>query len=230
VDDHLGVILDALAAAGLADDTVVVVSSDHGDMRGERGLWYKMAPFEGSVRVPLIVHSPPRFAAGRVSEPVSLLDLAPTLVALAGGAAPGPLDGVSLVGALGGASTPARNVPLEYLAEGVRAPQVSLVRGRLKLVRSFGEADLVYDVSADPGERVDLAAEPKAASLRAAADARWDLAALDRDVRASQRRRRLVARALATGRVKKWEHAEGKRHYIGTGDDFWATLERARRV
>lgn len=226
VDDHLGVVLDALEERGLADGTIVVVSSDHGDMLGERGLWYKMAPFEGSIRVPLIVHCTRRFEARRVPRPVSLLDLAPTLVELAGGTLPGELDGVSLAGAIADGVAPDRDVPLEYLAEGVRSPQVTLVRGGLKLVRTLGEPDLVYDVDADPAERNDLGEEP---SLGAAADRRWDLTALDCEVRASQRRRRLVARALATGKVAKWDHPEGAGRYIDTGDDFWATLERARR-
>jgi choline-sulfatase len=220
VDDHVGVVLDALAERGLADDTVVVVTSDHGDMLGERGLWYKMAPFEGSIRVPLIVHAPPRFAPRRVREPVSLLDLAPTLVELGGGELAG--DGVSLADG----TAPARDIPIEYLAEGVRAPQVTLVRGGLKLIRSLGEPDLVYDVDADPAERNDLGEEP---SLGEAADRRWNLDVLDAEVRASQRRRRLVAQALAAGNVVKWDHPEGSRRYIDTGDDFWTTLERARR-
>jgi choline-sulfatase len=229
VDDHLRTILDALDDAGLADDTIVLVTSDHGDMLGERGLWYKMAPFEGSIRVPLIVHCPRRFAARRVGAVASLLDLAPTLVELGGAARLEGLDGISLAGALAGGDLPERDVPLEYLAEGVRAPQVTLVRGALKLVRSHGEPDLVYDVDADPGERVNLA-DDVAGPLRAAAAARWDLAALDREARASQRRRRLVARALATGLTTKWDHPVGARRYIDSGDDFWATLERARRA
>jgi choline-sulfatase len=207
----------------------VLVTSDHGDMLGERGLWYKMAPFEGSIRVPLIVHCPRRFAARRVGAVASLLDLAPTLVELGGAARLEGLDGISLAGALAGGDLPERDVPLEYLAEGVRAPQVTLVRGALKLVRSHGEPDLVYDVDADPGERVNLA-DDVAGPLRAAAAARWDLAALDREARASQRRRRLVARALATGLTTKWDHPVGARRYIDSGDDFWATLERARRA
>ena len=228
VDDHLGTILETLEREGLADDTVVVVTSDHGDMLGERGLWYKMAPFEPSIRVPLIVHCPRRFAARRVAGAVSLLDLAPTLVEL-GGAAMDGVDGVSLTGAIAGEDVPVRDVPLEYLAEGVRAPQVTLVRGPLKLVRSHGEPDLVYDVEADPSERINLAGERAAESLGRAAAARWDLAALDREVRASQRRRRLVASALAAGRITKWDHPAGTRRYIDSGDDFWTTLERARR-
>jgi choline-sulfatase len=213
VDDYVGRILDALP-----EDAVVVFSSDHGDMLGERGLWYKMAPFDESTRVPLIVHAPKRFDARRVAQTVSLLDLAPTLVELGGGKLDGSIDGVSVLG-----EPPARDIPLEYLAEGVRSPQVTLVRGDRTLVRTLGEPDLVYDPD-------DELVDDGDGTLAAAADARWDLAALDRDVRASQRRRRIVAAALATGRITKWDHPEGDGRYIDTGDDFWSTLERARRV
>jgi choline-sulfatase len=202
VDDYVGTLLDALE-----DDDVVLFTSDHGDMLGERGLWYKMAPFEDSIRVPLIVRGS---RTGRVAQPFSLLDLSPMLVELAGGPA----------------RPPRTDVPIEYFAEGVRAPQVTLVRDSLKLVRSLGEPDLIYDVAADPGERTQV----EAPALAAAADRRWNLEELDYAVRGSQRRRRIVARALATGRIHKWDHPEGSRRYIDTGDDFWSTLERSRRA
>ena len=240
VDDHVGVVLSALAEHGLAEDTVIVVTSDHGDMLGERGLWYKMAPFEGSVRVPLIVHAPGRFSARRVPGVVSLLDLLPTLVDLSGGFEDGvpaaPLDGLDLAGALAGGDAPVRDVPIEYLAEGVRAPQVTLVRGPLKLVRGLGEPDLAYDVERDPGERVNLAADPGqvgvARALRRDTDARWDLRRLDEEVRASQERRRLVARALGIGTSAPWDHptANPAGPYIRTGEDFWSRLEASRRT
>ena len=233
VDDHVGAVLDALAETGLADDTVILFTSDHGDMLGERGLWYKMSPFEGSIRVPLLVHAPARFAPGRVAAPVSLLDLLPTIVDLAGESPP-PVDGVSLLPALEGAELPERDVPLEYLAEGVRAPQVTLVRGPLKLVRGTGEADLLYDVDADPEERVDVAEDPAYATeledLARAAGERWEIATLDEAVRESQERRRLVVSALSTGTLTSWDHPgtpDGP--YIRTGDDFWSTLEAARK-
>jgi choline-sulfatase len=210
VDDYVGRILDVLP-----DDAVVVFTSDHGDMLGERGLWYKMAPFEQSIRVPLIIRAPQRCEPRRVATPVSLLDVSPTLVELGGGAPDDSIDGVSVLG-----EPPERDIPLEYLAEGVRSAQVTLVRDNRKLVRTLGEPDLVYDANDE------LVVD---GSLTAAADARWDLEALDRDVRASQRRRRIVAAALATGRITKWDHPEGDGRYIDTGDDFWSTLERARR-
>jgi choline-sulfatase len=205
VDDHVGAILDALPG-----NTVVVVTSDHGDMLGERGLWYKMAPFEPSIRVPLLVHAPERLRPRRIAHPVSLLDLGSTLVELSEGAEPAIFSAE-------------RDVPLEYLAEGVRSPQVVLVRGSRKLVRTLGEPDLVYDVADDPGERAPL----DDAALSAATDERWDLEALDRRVRSSQERRRLVADALSIGKITQWDVPGG---YISTGDDFWTTIERARRA
>ena len=132
------------------------------------------------------------------------------------------MDGVDLLDG----DPPPRDLPIEYLAEGVRAPQVTLVRGPLKLIRSLGEPDLVYDLEADPRER----AAADAGSLGDAVAARWDLERLERDVRASQARRRIVAQALATGRATRWDHPEGRRRYIDTGDDFWSTLERSRRA
>ncbi len=79
VDDQVGVLLAALADAGFADNTIVMLLADHGDMLGERGLWYKMNFFEPACRIPLIVHAPGRFAARRVSESASLVDILPTL-------------------------------------------------------------------------------------------------------------------------------------------------------
>jgi choline-sulfatase len=235
VDDHVASLLETLDEQGLRDATVVVVTADHGDMLGERGLWYKMAPFEPSIRVPLIFSGAGVGAARRVTEPVSLLDLAPTLVGLGGGPADDDdhLDGRSLAGVLRGDPLAGRDVTLEYLAEGVRSPQVTLVRGDLKLIRTLGEPDVLYDLAVDPDERDDLAGDPRAVDLAAEADRRWNLERLDADVRASQARRRLVAAALAMGAVTAWDHPspdDGAARYIRTGRDFWSTLERARRV
>ncbi len=82
VDERIGEVVAALAESGLRDDTIVLFTTDHGELLGERGLWYKMAFFEPAARVPLIVSAPGRLAARRVAEPVSLLDVAPTLLDL----------------------------------------------------------------------------------------------------------------------------------------------------
>ena len=68
-----------------AEDTIVILTSDHGEMLGERGLWYKMSFFESACRVPLIIAGPGRFEPRHVAASVSLVDLMPTLVELSGG-------------------------------------------------------------------------------------------------------------------------------------------------
>ena len=94
-DAQLGRLLKALEATGL-DDTIVLFLGDHGEMLGERGLWYKMTFFEGGARVPLVVSVPGRTAPLRIGAAVSLIDILPTLVDLAGGDPSGlasPIDG-----------------------------------------------------------------------------------------------------------------------------------------
>ncbi|MBB5222158.1 choline-sulfatase [Amaricoccus macauensis] len=206
VDEQIGAILGVLDRCGFGEDTVIVFTSDHGDMLGERGLWFKMSFREGSARVPLMFAGP-GIAPGRQSRPVSSLDVCPTLAALAGIADVAPfVDGESLVGG-GGARAP---VPMEYAAEGSASPMVCLREGRFKLVLSLTDAPLLYDVVADPGEAHDLADDPAHATMLAAlaakAGARWDLAAFDADVRASQARRRVVYEALRQGAHTAWDH------------------------
>src|SRR5690606_27567398 len=83
VDDKVGQLLQALRATRQLENTIIIFTSDHGEMLGERGLWYKMSFFEWSARVPLIFHAPGRFAPRRVGDHVSLVDLLPTLVEIA---------------------------------------------------------------------------------------------------------------------------------------------------
>ena len=134
--------------------------------------------------------------------------------------------------ALEGDPAPARDVPLEYLAEGVRAPQVSLVRGSLKLVRDAGEPDLVYDVERDPG-RAD---EPRSgADARARSRERPTRAGISRGstrtcAQASGRVDSSRA-ALETGAARPGTTRRGRDGpYIRSGHDFWSRLERSRRV
>src|SRR3546814_20469126 len=83
VDYLMGRLLAALHRAGLADDTIIVFTGDHGEMLGERGMWYKMTFYEWSARIPLIIHAPRLFGPRRVHRNVSLVDLLPTLLDLA---------------------------------------------------------------------------------------------------------------------------------------------------
>jgi choline-sulfatase len=229
VDDNLGRLMAALKASGLAEDTIVILLSDHGEMLGERGLWYKMSFFEGASRVPLVIASPSRFAPRRIRASVSLLDILPTLVDLAGGDA-GALgsstDGRSLAPHLAGREGHDEAIG-EYLAEGAIAPIVMIRRGALKFIHSPADPDQFYDVERDPGERDNLAASPKhaaeVAEFRAEIARRWDLAALDAEVRESQRRRRLVDQALSKGEIHAWDFQpfrDASRQYMRNSMDL----------
>ena len=162
---------------------------------------------EHSAHVPLIVSSPSRFAPSRVSEAVSLLDVAPTLADLArpglSGEFSAPIDGRSLLPLLEGETDPERTIAGEYLAESALAPMVMLRRGRFKLVHTPSDPDTLFDLEADPLELRNLADDPQHADvldeLRDEVARRWDLDALDREVRASQRERHTVLEALRQG-------------------------------
>lgn len=233
IDDHVGRIRARLESLGLAENTVVIVTSDHGDMLGEKGLWYKMSPYEQSSRVPLIVHGPEHLVpTGRYRTPVSLLDLMPTLLDLAG-APSQESEGSSVVGIArqetsGTLDPESRDVIIEYLAEGTVKPQLTIVRGRYKYITCPGDPEQLFDLEADPAELRNVAADPGyadvVASLRRELDARYDLDALDAQVRASQRRRRLVAEALSRGKVRSFDvDPDPEQRYVR--GDFWSALK-----
>jgi choline-sulfatase len=239
VDDQIARLLSVLRETGRLDDTVVIVTSDHGEMLGERDAWYKMSFYEGSARVPLLVSWPGRFDPGRVAAAVSTMDLLPTLVDLCAGdgragAMTGQLDGHSLLPHLTG--QPDRDEAIgEYLAEGAIAPIVMIRRGRYKFIHSPADPDQLFDLADDPDERINLADDPHCADLTAdfkrEVAARWDLTALDRSVRLSQQRRFAVRTALGTGARVSWDYAPGygaARRYIRNDRDL-GDLEREAR-
>src|SRR4051794_19685754 len=213
VDDQVGTLVNTLEQAQFDRNTVIMLIADHGDMLGERGLWYKMSFYEPACRIPLIVHAPKRFAARRVSASVSSVDLLPTLAELAhDGAAPDfatEIEGRSLLPHLQGTGGHDEVIG-EYLAEGAIAPIIMIRRGSEKFIHSPVDPDQLYDLSDDPDELVNLAAVPAAdetvAAYRSEIARRWDLETLRGQVVASQRRRRLVFEALTRGGRHSWDH------------------------
>ena len=218
-DNAVGHLLDTLRVTGLSDNTVVVLTSDHGDMLGEHGLWFKKHFLDGCVRVPLIMHGPGRFDANRVAENVSLVDLLPTITSLAGidarDRAPEALDGVSL---LAFCHEPARSrgepVVGEITSESVPEPMFMVKQGSLKLITGGATADSLFDLATDPHERTDLAARPEFAEQRAEllayAKRRWDVPALIEDILRTQRRRRLVDDSHRFGPPPVWDYRPGE--------------------
>ena len=213
VDAQLGRILATLEALGRRDETVIVATADHGDMLGERGLWYKMTFFERAVRVPLILCAPQRFAPRRVAQGVSLVDLLPTLVRIAGGE-PGatavPIDGVDLTPLAAGGDDGPEAVCGEYVAEGTSQPMFMIRRGRHKCVACEGDPPQLYDLTADPLELNNLAGSAQHAALSAAfaeeVAHKWNSARIRAQVIDSQRRRLAIHEALLQGRLQPWDY------------------------
>ncbi|WP_300062185.1 choline-sulfatase [uncultured Roseobacter sp.] len=209
LDDKIGEILQTL------DDTqqeaIILFVSDHGDMLGERGLWFKMSFFEGSARVPLMI-SAPQMAPGLQTTPVSNIDVCPTLCDLAGVSMEEVMPwttGQSLV-PMGQGVERTAPVAIEYAAEASYAPMVSLRYGKWKYNRCTLDPDQLFDLEADPHELTNLADHPAnhgtLTQLKAKSEARWDLAAFDADVRKSQARRWVVYDALRQGGYYPWDY------------------------
>ena len=211
LDEKIGQILAVLNAGRLAENTIIMFCSDHGDMLGERGLWFKMSFLEGSSRTPLMIAAP-GLSAATISEPVSNLDIVPTLADLAGldlSSVEAWVDGQSLLPILQGGKRD-KPVLMEYAAEGSYAPMVALVEGRYKYIRCHLDPDQMFDIEADPHELINLADRPEqaqqAARLRQKSEDRWDLQAFDQAVRHSQARRLLVYDALRNGAYFPWDY------------------------
>jgi len=208
LDDKIGGLLDVLERT--RQEAIVVFVSDHGDMLGERGLWFKMNFYEGSARVPLMIAAPgldPR----RVDDPVSTIDLCPTLCDLAGVSMADVMpwtDGESLLPLTQGRRRTSP-VAMEYAAEASITPLVGLRQDRWKYTNCAADPEQLFDLGADPQERVNLADDPAHAAtlerFRVMAAGRWDLEAFDAAVRESQARRWVVYESLRNGAYYPWD-------------------------
>lgn len=223
IDDKVGRIISTLEELGLAKDTIVVFASDHGEMLGERGAWYKQYFYEQSSRVPLIIFDPRSEKSFSVSEPVSLVDIVPTFMDFASGGKwhpPTPLDGLTLLPLLNGHKDTSRDgVISEYTGEGTCAP-CRMVRWRnYKLIYTHGFPDLLYDLTADPIEMVNLAKDPKFVAvrdqLRKKIFSNWDPESISAQILQSQRERCAIQNA--TGGEPNWAfkvRADDDRRYV----------------
>ncbi|MEX1368963.1 MAG: sulfatase [Nannocystaceae bacterium] len=155
VDRALEELTSALQEAGRLEDAIVVLVGIHGEEFFEHGsAGHGRNLYEHSIRVPLLIRAPKLLAPGKVSTPVDLLDLAPTLADLVGAPAPDAWQGESLVPAIDDPQPPPRLV-LAYLGDGSRAAIV----GDHKLILGPGLRQAYYDLQADPGEQTDRHAE-----------------------------------------------------------------------
>ena len=168
VDDAIGRVLQVLDYLGLADDTLVIYASDHGDMLGEKGVWNKTLFFDSSARVPLIMRWPSHFTRNTVvHDLVGLVDLFPSLCDAAGIDVPATCDGISLLPALTGSGMPSdRSLFCESAFLGEPTASGCMVRrGQWKYAYYLDGARELYNLQDDPDEWHNLAAEPALADV-----------------------------------------------------------------
>lgn len=173
VDDAVGRILDALKESGLEDNTIVVLSTDHGEMMGAHGRWEKMAPYEEAVRVPLFIRWPGHIQPGSKSDAlVTPMDLMPTLLALAGVRQPSQkIDGIDLsahvLGKTGGRERDAvlmanYSSHWDYFHTEWPWPEWRAVRTKQHTyVKWYAGREELYDNVADPYQMRDLSKSDK---------------------------------------------------------------------
>ena len=170
MDDNVGQIIGALETAGLADDTTIIYTSDHGDNVGARGLWGKSNFYQESVQIPMIMAGPD-VAQGTCDTPVSLLDVSRT-IAQHFGTDIEAVAGTRSLRELAEAPRDAdRAIFSEYHAAGAVSGGFMLRKGRWKYNYYVGFAPELFDLEADPEELTDLAGDPEYAATLAAMDA-----------------------------------------------------------
>lgn len=216
VDDQVAKLLDAVEKAGVAENTIVIFLSDHGEALGERGLWFKRSFYDVALKVPFIVSAPWNDGSTRCSDNVSLADLLPTLVDL-GKPEEGldvleaPFDGRSLRNAIEGKALEGHNIVLaEMAADALTAPAVAVIQDNYKYIQCETDPPLLFDRAADPMETNNLAGTVDAAEieggLAAMVSRQWDLAAFKTKILESQCRRRIVERAHSVGIQPSWDY------------------------
>ena len=214
-DSKVGHIVQTLEECGQLDNTIVIVTADHGDMLGERSLWYKMNFFEHSARVPLIMAGP-GVHNGAVNSPCSLVDILPTMLDIAQTdqtpipSYGQPIDGRSLWGM---ATTGAEDHGVaigEYCAEMTAHPVIMIRRGDYKYIYCPSDAPMLFNIASDPRETTNLADDPDhielAQQFAAEIAAGWDMDTIRHDVIAKQKQRQAVYQAMQSGKRADWDY------------------------
>ena len=159
MDHCVGLVMDALKAAGILDETIVVYTADHGEMRGEHGLWDKFVFYESSAGVPFVFRAPGVTKAGAVCEaPVSQVALASTLLDLCGIPVPSGLDEPSLVPFLRDPNRKQDRPVYSEFSMGGQAEKYMIRSGDWKYCYYMGDTPELYNLREDPLEMKNLAA------------------------------------------------------------------------
>ena len=208
LDDQIGELLKTLEETD--QEAILIFVSDHGDMLGERGLWFKMSFFEGSARVPLMI-SGSSMSSQVINSPVSTIDLCPTICELAGvtmSEVTPWIMGESLCGIMRGEKRQSP-VLMEYAAEASHAPMVCIRRERWKYIFCSLDPEQLFDLDKDPHELDNLIEKTDYKSIvqsfRETIESTWKLDRFDQDVRESQAKRKVVYEALRKGGYYPWD-------------------------
>jgi len=209
-DSKIGALVQTVEEMGQLDNTIIIVTADHGDMLGERGLWFKMSFFEGSARVPLMISSS-SMSSQVINSPVSTIDLCPTICELAGvtmSEVTPWITGESLCGLIQGEKRE-NPVLMEYAAEASHAPLVCIRKDRWKYIFCSLDPEQLFDLDKDPNELDNLIEKTDYKSIthsfRDTMKATWNLDRFDQDVRESQAKRKVVYEALRKGGYYPWD-------------------------
>jgi choline-sulfatase len=204
IDDKVGELVARLRADGLLDDTIIIFTSDHGDMLCEKNMVQKRCFYESSARVPLLVVSPRVGRKGHVSKtPVSLLDIAPTILDLVGydGSESFAIDGISLVPLLEGREQPGRAIFSEMHSEGVYATCFMVRKGKYKYIYIHGHDEQLFDLEKDPDEWDNLARRADYVSIRSELKecilGRFDPDRIEKELRESLKKRQFLMKAMS---------------------------------
>ena len=186
VDDKIGELLDVLEEDGLREDTIVIVTSDHGEMLGEKGMIQKRSLYEWSCRIPLFIDIP-GVSPVHVDTPVSLLDVPATLIDITGQVPVRQMEGRSLLPAVHGAKLEVVPVISEYHGEGIMRPSFIVRLGDWKYHYCHGSKARMFNIAQDPGEWIDRSGETELAEIEAELDGivtggYFDLEKIARDV------------------------------------------------
>jgi choline-sulfatase len=234
VDDKLGEVMKILKQTNLLDDTLVVFTADHGDMMGERGMWFKQTFFENATRIPLIVAGPGLPKGRTVEKNVSLVDLMPTLLSLADDGkvdVATPIEGADMTPLMTGNGAGWRDVVIsEYSDMGVCAPCRMVREGHFKYAYTHGHPAMLFDLEADPLEHRNLAGRPQVAAieqrLKSIALDGWDPEAMNARILQSQAQRQLIWDVVKRDKRDNWSYEvsrNDKHRYVRGGGDAEGT-------
>lgn len=156
-DDNIGKLLRTLRELGLEENTIVLYTSDHGEMLGEKGLWQKMTFYEPAAGVPLLWRVPGVTSPNaRCAAPVSLVQVAATLLELCGVSAPTELDGLSVTRLLHEPSGENERTVFAEMRLKTKSPGVMIRQGRYKYCYYVGDLEELFDLDTDPAEMKNL--------------------------------------------------------------------------